>query len=84
MNFYWRDTRIQLGKTVVTSAVSIYDPSNEILMVGLLDYKKERWAMFDVSIAVPRYTLKFQYHLSSSSPRFSVLSSSEAHFIPSP
>ncbi len=58
MNFYWLDTGVQLGKTVVMAAVSNYDPSNRILMVGLLDYKKGTWAMFEMNTAVPRYTLK--------------------------
>ena len=33
-------------------------PSSEALMVELLDYKKGRWAMFDMNTAVPSYTLK--------------------------
>ena len=64
MNFYWPDTGVQLGKTVVMAAVSNYDPSNRILMVGLLDYKKGTWATFDMNTAVPRYTLKIKHHLS--------------------
>ena len=59
MSSYWPETRIQLGKTVVMTAVSNYDPSNDILMVGLLDYKKGTWAIFEMNTAVPRYTLNF-------------------------
>ena len=46
------------------TAVSNYDPSNDILMVGLLDYKKGTWAIFEMNTAVPRFTLKIWYHLS--------------------
>ena len=58
MSSYWPETRIQLGKTVVMTAVSNYDPSNDILMVGLLDYKKGTWAIFEMNTAAPRFTLK--------------------------
>ena len=58
INSYWPDTKVQLGKTVVVAAGSVYDPSNEFLMVGRLDYKNERRAMFDLKTSVPIYTLQ--------------------------
>ena len=58
INSYWPDARVQLGKTVMVAAGSVYDPSNGFLMVGRLDYKNERWAMFDLKTSVPSYTLK--------------------------
>lgn len=75
MNSYWPDTRVQLGTTVVVAAGSVYDPSNEFLMVvGKLEYKKESRTMVDMntsSLVTQLYTQIFNLIFNCKLSKFS-------------